>query len=228
MAVTVSLYNHTAKLLANKEVSFTSLKLQLLLTAASFTASHTSKTSVDNGSTSTVTITIASPGVVSWTAHGKNNGDVVVLRTTGALPTGLTAGTAYYIVNKATDTFQLSATSGGSAINTSGSQSGTHTATAVGSYDGGGNGWTPGGLAIANVAVTTVTTNDAMLDADDVNQTATGGTIPPSATATAALIYDWSTDKPIAYIDFGGGFQAGVNTQFQVVWSASGLLSFTY
>ena len=77
---------------------------------------------------STVTITIASPGVVTWTAHGHSNGDSIVLQTTGALPTGLSAGTIYFIVNKTTDTFQLATSSGGSAINTSGSQSGTHTA----------------------------------------------------------------------------------------------------
>lgn len=75
----------------------------------------------------TVTITIASPGVVTQTAHPYVNGDRIKLSTTGALPTGLTAGTVYYIVNAATDTYQLSATSGGAAINTSGSQSGTHT-----------------------------------------------------------------------------------------------------
>jgi microcystin-dependent protein len=75
----------------------------------------------------TVTITIASPGVVTWTGHSFENGDPIVLTTTGALPTGLTAGTTYYIVNKAANTFQLSATVGGAAINTSGTQSGTHT-----------------------------------------------------------------------------------------------------
>ncbi len=78
--------------------------------------------------TFTFTITIASPGVVTAVAHGLVNGAQVIPTTTGALPTGLTAGTAYYVVNKATDTFQLSATVGGSAINTTGSQSGVHTA----------------------------------------------------------------------------------------------------
>lgn len=79
--------------------------------------------------TSTVTITIASPGVVTWTGHTLQNGDQVVLTTSGALPTGLTAGTTYYVVNQATNTFQLAATAGGSAIVTTGTQSGTHTAT---------------------------------------------------------------------------------------------------
>lgn len=76
---------------------------------------------------STFTVTIASPGVVTWTAHPLSNNDAVILSTTGALPTGLTAGTVYYVVNKATNTFELSATKGGASINTSGSQSGTHT-----------------------------------------------------------------------------------------------------
>jgi hypothetical protein len=76
----------------------------------------------------TVTVSIASPGVVSWVGHGRSNGQQISLRTTGALPTGLNAITTYYVVNAATDTFQLALTPGGAAINTSGSQSGTHTA----------------------------------------------------------------------------------------------------
>ncbi len=80
----------------------------------------------------TVTITIASPGVVTKVAHGLVTGDPVYLTTTGALPTGLTANTQYYAILVTADTFRL-ATSyanavAGTAINTSGSQSGTHTA----------------------------------------------------------------------------------------------------
>jgi hypothetical protein len=77
--------------------------------------------------TSTVTITIASPGVVTWTGHTFNNGEPIILTTTGALPTGLTANTIYYIVSAAANTFRLALTPGGAAINTSGTQSGTHT-----------------------------------------------------------------------------------------------------
>lgn len=47
--------------------------------------------------------------------------------TTGALPTGLVANTRYYVVNATANTFQLSATINGAAINTTGTQSGTHT-----------------------------------------------------------------------------------------------------
>ncbi len=80
----------------------------------------------------TFTVTIAAPGVFTATAHGLLNGDAVVLSTTGALPTGLAAATTYYVVSKTDNTFELSATSNGSSITTSGSQSGTHTFSASG------------------------------------------------------------------------------------------------
>ncbi len=75
----------------------------------------------------TGTVTIASPGVWTANGHGLNNTDAITLTTTGALPTGLTTGTTYYVVSSAANTFQLAATPGGSAINTSVSQSGIHT-----------------------------------------------------------------------------------------------------
>lgn len=81
--------------------------------------------------TSVVTMTIASPGVISWTAHGLAAGTAIKFSTTGALPTGLTAGTTYYVVNPTTDAFSVSATPGGAAINTTGTQSGVHTAVTV-------------------------------------------------------------------------------------------------
>jgi phage-related tail fiber protein len=78
----------------------------------------------------TVTISIATPGVVTWANHGRSANDPIKFSTTGAIPTGLVAGTTYYVVGASitTNTFQLSAAPGGAAINTSGSQSGTHTA----------------------------------------------------------------------------------------------------
>ena len=78
----------------------------------------------------TVTMTIAAPAVITWTANGLPNDTPVVLSTTGSLPTGLTAGTVYYVVDRTTNTFRLSETPGGAPITTTGSQSGTHTATA--------------------------------------------------------------------------------------------------
>ncbi len=79
----------------------------------------------------TFTVTIASPGVFTLNSHGFTDGQPVVFTTSGALPTGLTAGTVYFVITAGltTNTFEVSATRGGSAVNTSGSQSGTHTAT---------------------------------------------------------------------------------------------------
>ena len=74
---------------------------------------------------STFTVTIASPGVLS-TSLNLTNGTALVLSTTGALPTGLLVGTIYYVVNVSGTQFSLSATAGGSAINTTGSQTGVH------------------------------------------------------------------------------------------------------
>lgn len=82
--------------------------------------------------TSTVTISNASPGVVTYTAHGLPANAGLTLSTTGALPAGLSAATTYFVVNDANlaaNTFALSATQGGAAINTSSAGSGVHTAT---------------------------------------------------------------------------------------------------
>lgn len=83
-----------------------------------------------------VTITIASPGVITWAGHGLSANDQLFFGTNGALPTGITASNnnvvvpTYYFVKTVLDanTFTISTTSGGSVINTSGSQSGTHIA----------------------------------------------------------------------------------------------------
>jgi hypothetical protein len=81
--------------------------------------------------TGTVTISIAAPGVVTWTAHGLVADDPVVFTTSGALPTGIVAGTTYYVLSTGltTNTFRISDTVGGTAVDTTGTQSGTHTAT---------------------------------------------------------------------------------------------------
>lgn len=92
--------------------------------------------STNTPKSSTVTITIASPGVVTWNAHGLSDGTAVMFGTTGALPTGLSAGTVYYVVSGAANSFSVSATVGGTAINTSGSQSGTHGAGSDNTYWG--------------------------------------------------------------------------------------------
>ena len=74
------------------------------------------------------TVTIASPAVVTLGSHGLRTGDRIRLSTTGALPTGLSTNTDYYVNRVDANSFNLSATPGGANINTSGSQSGSHSA----------------------------------------------------------------------------------------------------
>lgn len=91
----------------------------------------------------TVTISNASPGVISWTNHGLSINQPVVFATTGALPTGLTAGTTYYVIaaGYTANAFEVATTPGGTAINTSSAGSGTQTATTT-SVE-----WTNSGIA---------------------------------------------------------------------------------
>lgn len=90
-----------------------------------------------------------------------------------------------------------------------------------------GNGYTTGGAVLTNVAVTTVTTNDAKFDADDVSWTVTGtGT---NITAAAAILYN-DTDAnspPVAFIDFGGNRTVSTGNNFVLVWNANGIFTWT-
>lgn len=86
-------------------------------------------TGVNGATVGTFTVTIASPGVFTLNSHGLVAGDIVKFTTTGALPTGLVVGTKYYVISAglSSNAFEVSATLAGSAVNTTGSQSGTHT-----------------------------------------------------------------------------------------------------
>lgn len=79
-----------------------------------------------------VTVTSATPGVVSWASHGMANGQPVVMSSTGTTPTGITAGTINYVVAAAAGTFELAATVGGAPIATTSTGTGTITCTALG------------------------------------------------------------------------------------------------
>jgi hypothetical protein len=74
------------------------------------------------------TVTIASPAIFTKTQHGLQAGDTITLSTSGSLPTGLSSSTTYYVISDGLtfDTFKVSTTLNGSAINTSNTQSGEH------------------------------------------------------------------------------------------------------
>lgn len=85
--------------------------------------------------TSTISETFANTDVntgtdvISLTAHGFVNGDIVYITNPDTIPGGLTINTKYYIVNANTNDFQLSTTSGGSAIDITSQGIGTNTIT---------------------------------------------------------------------------------------------------
>lgn len=83
--------------------------------------------SAENTSKGTCTITVAAPAVVTNAGHGLSANAPIFFTTSGALPTGLSTGVVYYVSSPTTNTFQVSATPGGAAITTTGTQSGTHT-----------------------------------------------------------------------------------------------------
>lgn len=103
----------------------------------------------------------------------------------------------------------------------------THTTLAAtgGTEVANGNGYTTGGATLANAAVTTVNTNEAKFDADDVTWAASGGAI----TASFAILYNNTDvdDPPVAFIDFDGAQTAGTGTDFKIIWNANGIVTFT-
>lgn len=81
----------------------------------------------------TVTITIAAPGVITWANHRIVGVTAVYFTTTGGLPTGLVASTTYYTLASTNggNTFSVASSIANALANTpittSGAQSGTHT-----------------------------------------------------------------------------------------------------
>jgi hypothetical protein len=93
-------------------------------------------TTLSMATTATVTFN-ASSGVgtqsVNWTAHGLHNGDRVGFTVSGgSLPSGVGSGTQYFVMNVATNNFDIKSTYyGTSPITPSSTGSGTITAAAV-------------------------------------------------------------------------------------------------
>ena len=86
-------------------------------------------TSSSIGKSSAVTVTSASPGVVTWTNHGLLANSPVYLTSSQTMPTGLTANSVYFVKTVLnSNTFTVSATLGGTAINTSSTGTGSITA----------------------------------------------------------------------------------------------------
>jgi hypothetical protein len=82
-------------------------------------------TTLATGTAQTFTTTYAT-GTFNCTSHGYSDGDTVTFTTTSVLPASLLTGTRYYVRDKATSTFKVALTSGGTAVTLSSDGSGTH------------------------------------------------------------------------------------------------------
>ena len=76
---------------------------------------------------SNATFTAATSDVITSSAHGMSNGDVITVASSTTLPAGLSASTYYFIISADTNTFKVSTTPGGSAVDITDTGTGTHT-----------------------------------------------------------------------------------------------------
>ena len=90
----------------------------------------------------------------------------------------------------------------------------------AGSYEVYGNGWTQGGMTLASVAISTVSTKNSKFSFAALSVTATGGAIGP---AYKGVILNTTDSTLVCFYDFGGVAQtAGVGTNFIITPDASG------
>lgn len=69
----------------------------------------------------------AATDLITATAHGLSEGDVLQFTTATTLPAGLSLATDYYVISPTTNTFKVSATRGGTAVNITDAGTGAHT-----------------------------------------------------------------------------------------------------
>lgn len=77
------------------------------------------------GTATTFTVN-AGTDIVTSNAHGLSNAQPLLLTSTTTLPAGLSANTIYYVISATTNTFQLSTSVGGSAVDITDTGTGTH------------------------------------------------------------------------------------------------------
>lgn len=176
------------------------------------------------------TVTIAAPAVVT-TSVSLDNGTAISLTTTGSLPTGLTPGTVYYVINSTGTTFNLATTPTGSAITTTGTQSGTHSIS---------NRGLP--LSSLSGASNTPTVQNGILVSDQSRFTLCFGTNPLGETYLDPMLIRWSDQENISMWTPSATNQAGdlrlstgseIVTELQsrqeiLVWTDSALYGLQY
>lgn len=148
-------------------------------------------------------ISIASPGVVTATAHGLAVDSAVVFQ--GSLPNELTAGTVYYVKTKLSDdAFTLTTIPGGSVINTTGSSSG------VTLWNAGNTGLSASQTGVCDVESCEFGNMYGGIHISSVNGGSVGYVVGTTCTISGDATYHWyaSTESTIlcsgATINFSG------------------------
>lgn len=96
-------------------------------TASGGATANTSAVDFATVASDTGTATVdAGTDVFTSTAHGLNDDEAIVWTTTDTLPAGLSANTPYFVRDSTTNTFKVSATKGGSAVDITDTGTGTH------------------------------------------------------------------------------------------------------
>lgn len=115
-------------------------------------------------------------------------------------------------------------------LNSSASFNAAHTALTTvsnaGAYEVYGNGWTQGGETLANVAITTVTTNDAKFDADDVLKAITGGSLGPYSAYVLFNDTD-ANDPPLAFVTLTAAQTVADGGVAGAIWNTDGIFKWT-
>jgi len=177
-----------------------------------------------------VTITVASPAVVSSPVAFADD-TAITLRTTGALPTGLTPGTIYYVVNTTGTTFNLALSPGGTEIDTTGTQSGTQSIS-------------PRAINIADLAGANETPiiQNFIIVSDTSRFTFAMGTNPLFETEQDPMLIRWSDQESLTEwspavtnqagdvrLSHGSEIVAALQTRQEIlVWTDSALYSLQY
>lgn len=88
-----------------------------------------------------------------------------------------------------------------------------------------GNGYTAGGVTLTGVTwAYNAGISKTVFDCADPSWMATGGDLGP---AYGAVFYDSTSDKVLAFVDFGQATTAGNGTELKININAAGLLRFT-
>ncbi|MER9911714.1 hypothetical protein NKJ71_13880 [Mesorhizobium sp. M0050] len=188
------------------------------LSGSSFQVSATVGGAAINTSNPTFTVTIASPGVVTETAHGRSTGDAIQLATTGALPTGLVAATTYFLNVIDANTYNLRLTPEGANINTSGTQSGTHSIVQFGTHYLSETGTLPTGITAGQdyfVIATGLTANAFQFSA-----TSGGSAINTTGSTAGTIVLKTGSDSNNGLAQTA----AGAFLTLQAAWNALAML----